>query len=193
MSRIERSPERDEALVALMTADPFPGWNLSGLRQAAGEHADLLFLGGAAEMVEASIDLADRRMEAEAAAIDMEGWRVPERVRGVIALRFRQNMPFKLAIRRALGVMALPGRGLMAARATARTVDAIWHAAKDQAADFSWYTKRATLAPVYAATLVYWLADRSEDNAATLQFLDRRLEQVAMIGKARRKLFTRAA
>ena len=193
MSGIERSPERDAALLALMSMDPFPGWNAAGLRQAAGEHADLLFLGGAAEMVEASIDLADRRMEQAAEAIDMTGWRTPERVRAVIALRFQQNRPFKVAIGRALAVLALPGRGLMAARATARTVDAIWHAARDQAADFSWYTKRATLAPAYASTLLYWIADRSGDDAAALEFLDRRLDQVAMIGKLRRRFFKKAA
>ena len=39
---------------------------------------------------------------------------------------------------------------------TARTVDAIWHAAGDRSADFSWYTKRAILAAVYTATVLYW-------------------------------------
>jgi ubiquinone biosynthesis protein COQ9 len=193
MSLLEQSVERDAALMALMAADPFPGWNLAALRQVAGEHADLLFLGGAAEMVEASIDLADRRMEQAALGLDMEGWRTPERIRAVIALRLRQNRPFKLAIGRALAVLALPGRGFMAARATARTVDAIWHAARDTAADFSWYTKRATLAPVYGATILFWLADKSGDDAATLEFLDRRLAQVAMIGKLRRRFFPKAA
>ena len=193
MSKIEQSAERDQALLALMSAEPFPGWNLSGLRQVAGEHADLLFLGGASELVEASIDLADRRMEEAALELPMEGWRVPERIRAVIALRLQQNRPFKVAIGRALAVLGLPGRGLAAARATARTVDAIWHAAGDQSADFSWYTKRAILAPVYAATLLFWLADKSGDDTATLEFLDRRLAQVAAIGKIRRRLFPKAA
>jgi hypothetical protein len=55
------------------------------------------------------------------------------------------------------------------------------------AADFSWYTKRATLAGVYAATLLFWLRDDSEDDAATLAFLDRRLEGVARFGRPRRR------
>ncbi len=44
----------------------------------------------------------------------------------------------------------------------ARTVDAIWHAAGDRSADWSWYSKRAILAGVYGATLLFWLRDDSD-------------------------------
>jgi ubiquinone biosynthesis protein COQ9 len=70
-------------------------------------------------------------------------------------------------------------------------VDAVWFAAGDMSADFSWYTKRGILAAVYTATLLYWLRDASDDNEDTLRFLDRRLEGVARIGKARKKLMER--
>ena len=66
-------------------------------------------------------------------------------------------------------------------------MDAIWHAAGDRSADFSWYTKRAILAAVYSATVLYWLRDTSEDDAATLAFLDRRLAGVGRIGRLRRR------
>ena len=94
--------------------------------------------------------------------------RLHQRVRAVIALRLEQNRPHKEAIRRALALLALPGHVRLAAACTARTVDAIWHAAGDRSADFSWYTKRAILAAVYGATLLYWLRDSSDDDAATL-------------------------
>jgi ubiquinone biosynthesis protein COQ9 len=71
---------------------------------------------------------------------------------------------------------------------TARTVDAIWHAAGDRSTDFSWYSKRAILAAVWGATLLYWLRDISEDDAATLAFLDRRLAGVGRIGSVRRRV-----
>jgi len=193
VSKIEQSPERDAALVALMAAEPFPGWNLAGLRQAAGDHADLLFLGGAVEMIEAASDLADRRMEAAAAELAMEGWRTPERVRAAIALRLKQNRPFKIAIGRALAVLALRGGGLLACRATARTVDAIWRAAGDRSSDFAWYTKRATLAPIYVATLLFWIGDKSGEDTAALEFLDRRLARAAGIGVLRRRLMPKGA
>ncbi len=86
----------------------------------------------------------------------------------------------------ALAVLAWPRNALVAAACTARTVDAIWHTAGDRSADFSWYTKRAILAGVYTATLLFWLRDDSADDAASLEFLDRRLADVNRIGGLRR-------
>ncbi len=193
MAPPERSPERDAAIEALLPNVAFDGWTPKALRTAlvaAGGHEDdalHLFPGGAPDMVGAFCDLADRRMEAEAPALGLAAMRLPERVRAVIALRLRQNRPHKEAVRRALGVLALPGHARLAATCTARTVDAIWHAAGDRAVDFSWYTKRMTLASIYSATVLFWLRDQSEDEAETLAFLDRRLAGVARFGRLRRK------
>jgi ubiquinone biosynthesis protein COQ9 len=101
--------------------------------------------------------------------------RLSSRVRTVIALRLAQNRPHREAVRRAVALLALPRHARLAAACTARTVDAIWHTAGDESADFSWYTKRGILAAIYSATLLYWLRDAGEDDAATLAFLDRRL------------------
>ena len=121
--------------------------------------AELLFPGGATDMVEAFVDIADRRMVDEAG--DLSALRTPARVRALLATRFRLFREHREAIRRAAGVLALPRHAALAARCTARTVDAMWFAAGDTSADFSWYTKRATLAAVYSATLLYWLRDQA--------------------------------
>ncbi len=71
-----------------------------------------------------------------------------------------------------------------------RRSTAIWYAAGDAATDFSFYSKRLTLAAVYGATLLYWLEDRSESFADTRAFIDKRLADVARIGRARRDLAT---
>lgn len=188
MTHVERSPERDAAIDALLAVSPFPGWNLAALAAAAGTDADLLFPGGALDMIEAYCDLSDRRMEAGAGALDLVALRVPQRVRAVIALRLAQNRPYKEAVRRAIGMLSRPGNAGLAARCTARTVDAAWHAAGDVSADFSWYTKRAILAGVYGTTLLYWLRDDSMDDIDTLAFLDRRLAGVGRIGRLRRRV-----
>ena len=189
----ERSPERDAAIAAILPNVPFDGWTRRSLRRGLAdigqppEEAEVLFPGGPSDMIEAFCDWADRRM-AEGAAGLPPGLRLHQRVRAVIRLRLEQNRLFKEAIRRAIAVMALPGNVRLAMACTARTVDAIWHAAGDQSADFSWYTKRAILGGVYSATVLYWLRDTSEDDAATLAFLDRRLGEVARIGSVRRRL-----
>jgi ubiquinone biosynthesis protein COQ9 len=190
----ERSPERDAAIDALAPRVASQGWTSAALRAALADigtdplDAELLFPGGAADMIEAFIDLADRRMEATAATREMSDLRLPARMRAVIAIRLQQNRPYKEAVRRALAVLSLPRHAALAARCSARTLDAIWHAAGDRSADFSWYTKRATLAAVYAATILFWLRDDGEDHSATLAFLDRRLEGVGRIGSLRRRL-----
>jgi ubiquinone biosynthesis protein COQ9 len=91
--------------------------------------------------------------------------------------------PHREAVRRSVAVLAMPRHARVAAGTLARTVDEIWHLAGDQSADFSWYTKRAILAGVYSATLLYWL--REEDDEAVAAFLDRRLAGVGRIGKLR--------
>lgn len=184
----ERSPERDEAILAMLPNVPFTGWSVRTLQGSAGPDADLLFPGGAVDMIEAYVDGADRRMEIAAAEIDLSQIRVPARVRRVIALRFEQGRANKEAIAHALGILTLPQNVLAAARTASRTVDAIWYAAGDRSADVSWYTKRAILAPIYAATMLYWLRDDSIDDEATLAFLDRRLGAVGRIGKLRRRI-----
>ena len=189
MEAPERLPERDAAIIGMLPNVPFDGWTKRSLRAGvrdAGmppEEADLLFPLGTVDMIETFCDLADRRM-AEAAA-SLPETKLSARVRAIVALRLQQNRPYKEAIRRGLAVLALPGNAAAAAGCTARTVDAIWHAAGDRSANFSWYTKRAILAAVYSATVLYWLRDTSEDDAATLAFLDRRLAGVGRIGRLR--------
>jgi ubiquinone biosynthesis protein COQ9 len=193
----ERSPERDVAVEALLPNVPFDGWTMRALRgglRAIGQpeaDAELLFPRGAADMVEAFCDLADRRMEEGAAGLDLPAMRFAERVRAVLALRLRQNRVHKEAVRRAVGLLALPRHAGLAARCTGRTVDAIWHTAGDRAADFSWYTKRAILASIYTATVLFWVRDQSEDDAATLAFLDRRLAELGRITRLRRRVVAR--
>ncbi len=178
-----RQIARDAAIHALLPLVAQHGWTLPAVRLAAGSNADLLFPGGPAELVEAYIDLADREMAIAAAPVLAEQ-KLSRRVRTLIATRLDQAEPHREAVRRAAAVLAHPGNGLVAARCTARTVDAIWAASGDTSADFSWYTKRAILAGVYGSTLFYWLSVAG-DRERTLAFLDRRLAGVARLGKLR--------
>ncbi len=191
MSPPERGPGRDAAIDALLATLPFPGWTATALRHAAGPDADLLFPGGAPDLVEAYIDLADRRMVAHAPALGLEPMRLPARVRALIATRLAAQAAQRAAVARAMAVLATDPA--LAARCTARTVDAIWFAAGDTSADFSWYTKRVILAAVYGSTLLAWLGDRPQageaaQDQASLAFLDRRLDDVRRLGTVRRTL-----
>jgi ubiquinone biosynthesis protein COQ9 len=184
-------------LDALLPQVPFDGWTQTAVRNALAsigrprEDAVLMFPNGPGEMIASAFALMDQRMEEAAAAADLAAYGLTARVRAIITLRLEQTRGDKEAIRRALAWLSLPMRAPIAARITAATVDAIWHAAGDTSADFSWYTKRGILAAVYSVTLLYWLSDHSEGNENTLRFLDRRLGDVARIGKIRKTLSAR--
>jgi ubiquinone biosynthesis protein COQ9 len=190
-------PERDAVIDALLPQIPFDGWTTKSLRQALTslgmnpEDAPLLFPGGPAEMITEFCTLADERMAQAAIEADLAAYRIPSRIRAIIAIRLEQNRNNKEAIRRAIAWLAIPTNAPLFTKITAATVDSIWHAAGDTSADFSWYTKRAILAGVYSSTLLFWLTDHSDEDEATLTFLDRRLATVATIGKTRHTLETR--
>ncbi len=189
--------ERDAVVDALVQQVPFDGWTGKALRQAlvaAGLNADdapLMFPGGTGEMIAAFCALADERMTAAAEAADLSAYRVPARVKAILAIRFEQNRANKEAISRAVAWLTLPMNVALGSQLTAATVDAVWHAAGDKSVDFSWYTKRGILAGVYASTLLFWLRDHSDEDEATLNFLDRRLADVGKIGAARRAVEAR--
>ncbi|HEY4253282.1 MAG TPA: COQ9 family protein [Roseomonas sp.] len=189
---IERSAERDRAIRAALPHVPALGWTRAALRAGlrhAGEDPESeawLFPTGPIGAVEAWLDLADRQMEAAAGQEDLATFRTPGRIRRLILLRLEQAAPHKDAVRRALAQLALPWNLAVGARGAARTASAIWHAAGDRSADFSWYTRRATLGAVYGATLAFWLQDDDPGMAATAAFLDRRLAGLARLSRPRR-------
>lgn len=189
---IERSEERDAAIRAALPHVPTLGWTqaalAAGLRDLGLDplEAEWLFPRGMVEVVEAWCDLADREMEAAARAEDLVSLRIPDRIRRVVTLRLEQNEPHREAIRRGLALQSLPWNLASALRTVARTADAMWAAAGDTSADVSWYTRRATLAGVYGATLAFWLQDEEPGFPATRAFLDRRLRDLARLQGPRR-------
>jgi ubiquinone biosynthesis protein COQ9 len=192
--------QRAALIEAILPDVPFDGWSRSSLRAAARrcgiapDEALALFPGGAADLAAGFSRWADRRMldRLEARPADEEE-HTSDRIARAIAMRLEIVEPWREAVRRALTVVALPHNAPLACRLVYETVDAIWYAAGDTAADFSFYTKRATLAGVYGATVLYWLDDRSEGFADTRAFVDRRLASVARLGRARRDLAAMAA
>jgi ubiquinone biosynthesis protein COQ9 len=189
---IERSEARDRAIRAILPIAGRDGWNWASLRAgvaATGDDpalAESHFPTGPVGAIAAWIDLSNREMEEAAAAEDLAALRTPARIRRVIELRFLAAAPHKPALKRALSLLALPWNTPAALRTTAGSVDAMWHAAGDTAADFSWYTKRATLAAIYGATLAYWMRDDDPEIETAMAFLDRRLADLGRLPKRRK-------
>lgn len=160
------------------------GWNRETLRRAladCGEPPEMMssaFPRGVAGAIADWAALTDARMDAAAAAENLAELRTPARIRRVVELRLRLLEPDRDALRAALGQLALPWNAPQGLRILARTASAIWHAAGDTSADFSWYTRRATLAAVYSATLAFWMRPVQPEMDEVLSFLDRRLQDL---------------
>jgi ubiquinone biosynthesis protein COQ9 len=188
--------QRDALIEAMLPDVPFDGWSRAALRAAArrigvpAAEALALFPDGPAVFAACFSRWADRRMLDRLESSPLNQLRVPERVALAVNIRLEIVEPWREAVRRALTILSLPQNAPLALRLVYETVDGIWYAAGDSATDFSFYTKRATLAAIYAATLLYWLEDRSPGFADTRAFLDRRLTAAARIGQARRRLQT---
>jgi ubiquinone biosynthesis protein COQ9 len=198
MSPSHLQHEKDAILAAALPNVAFDGWTrkllLAAGADAGQEPAMVLraFPRGPIDLLEHFIADADRRMLEGLEALDLPGMKIRQRIATAIRLRLEQQAGNKEAIRRALGLMAQPAYGAVALGSLYRTVDAIWYACGDQSTDFNYYTKRALLAGVYSATLIYWLEDRSEGHGDTWEFLDRRIADVMRIqglrGRAERLL-----
>jgi ubiquinone biosynthesis protein COQ9 len=176
----------DALLDEVLRHVPFDGWSMRALESAAGGDAltlDREFPNGVADAVRAFSDRADAAMVA-ALAYDPPD-RVRDRIAAAVRARLEHLAPHREAVRRLTAWFALPGHQAVAARCLYRTVDEIWYAAGDRSTNFSFYTKRALLAAVYGATVLYWLEDRSEGFADTWTFLARRIDGITRLAARR--------
>ena len=180
---------KDRLLLAILPNVPFDGWSLAAIRAGARSlamseaEAMALFPSAGADLIAAFSRWADRAMLEEVAAKDMSALRVPERIAAAVRIRLHVLEPHREAVRRGLTLLALPLNAALGLRLLYETVDAMWYAAGDTSTDYNFYTKRALLAGVVAATTLYWLDDRSPGGANTDAFLERRLADVAQIPK----------
>ncbi|MBL4691238.1 MAG: COQ9 family protein [Rhodospirillales bacterium] len=190
----DRTAVRDRILVATLPHAAFDGWSRAALKAGAADvgldegwkqdMAPRAFPGGIPDLVDHLADWTDRRMLDELAKLDLESMRIRDRIAAGVRARLQVLAPYREGVRRLLSHMSLPQNAPQAARLTWRAVDAVWYAAGDQSSDFNYYTKRGLLAPVYSTTVLYWLADESEDFADTWAFLDRRIGDVLKIPAA---------
>lgn len=84
----------------------------------------------------------------------------------------------------ALAIMAQPTYIPPSTAELWRLADEIWFLAGDTALDMSWYTKRASLSAIFAATEVFQTQDQSTEFRDTESFLDARLDELRRFGMA---------
>ncbi|KAI9706907.1 MAG: Ubiquinone biosynthesis protein coq9, mitochondrial [Bogoriella megaspora] len=147
-----------------------------------------LFPKGAFEIVRYHLVQERRRLgERVQFPSENEGGRrlgVGEKVRMLVVGRLRGNVERGVDGRwsEAIALMAMPSNTPGSLRELARLSDEIWYLAGDTSVDTSWYTKRASLASVYAASEVFMTQDKSTEYRDTEQFVEDRLRDVQTVG-----------
>lgn len=185
--------ERDRLIVAMLPDVPFDGWSQHVLRLAAerigmpAAEARALFPGDAVDMVAAFSRWADRQMLDRLEAAPPEPLSLSRRIARALRIRFEVLLPYREAVRRGMTVLTMPQNAPVGLRLLYETVDGIWYAAGDNSTDFSFYTKRASLAGIYAASMLFWLDDRSPGCIETDAFVERRLVDLHRLTELRER------
>lgn len=183
-----------EAKARLLTAAlphvAFDGWSPASFQAAISDSgmspglAIGLFPRGGLDLAVEYHRAGDTSMaQALAQRNDLATLKIRQKV--ALAVRLRLQSVDRELVRRGTALFALPGQAPEGAGLIWGTADAIWTALGDTSTDVNWYTKRGTLAAVYAATVLFWLGDDSEGAVETWNFLDRRIENIMQIEKAK--------
>lgn len=186
--------QTDRLLDAALVHVPFDGMNdralVAGARDIGMDPqvARALLPRGGAGLAAAYHRRGDARLRALMPQLAATG-RFRDRVAEAIWQRLQLSDPE--LVRAGAAVMALPQNGALGARLIWETADTIWTGLGDRSEDVNWWTKRATLASVWGAVVLYWLGDQSAGHADTRAFIDRRIDdvmQVERIKSAARKV-----
>ncbi|KAJ3130893.1 Ubiquinone biosynthesis protein coq9, mitochondrial, partial [Irineochytrium annulatum] len=169
---------------------PAYGWTLQTLQEGArslgySASAAGMFPRGGVELAEYFVRRTTGEVRAEMEEDrNLSGLGTTAKVKEGVRRRLLRLRPFVDRWPEALGLMAQPQNAPTALQNLGELVDEIWYVAGDRSVDMNWYSKRVLLAGVYTSTELFMTQDKSEDFTQTDKFLDRRLQDVAFVGKS---------
>ncbi|KND03526.1 rpsU-divergently transcribed protein [Spizellomyces punctatus DAOM BR117] len=167
---------------------PQHGWTVQALGAGASDlgypsvlHG--LFPRGGVDLIDYFLKKSKREMKAEMEKLDLESMKITAKIRTACITRLKLTGPYISRWPEALALMGQPQNVPMSLGNLGELVDDMWYLAGDRSVDMNWYSKRTLLAGVYTSTELYMTQDRSPDFEETWKFLDRRLQDVAFIGR----------
>ncbi len=185
-------PTREKLLDAALIHVVFDGWGPDSFKAAVADSGVSEALARVAAP-RGSVDLAaayhkrgDREMVKALAEADMSQMRFRDKIAHAVWLRLQAVD--REVVRRGMSLFSLPHLAPEGTKLVWETADAIWTALGDTSEDVNWYTKRATLSGVFASVVLFWLGDDSDGFADTKAFLDRRIDDVMQVEKAKAKV-----
>ena len=193
---------RIDLIKAMLMHVPFDGWTWKAMEQGA---IDLgfekkktsslrikifkeLFKNGSIDFIDTFSKIIDLEVIENYNLAEPKPERVPEKIKKIIMIRLNLSQKYKEAVRSSISLTALPINTKISLNILYRTCNSIWRIAGDKSTDFSFYTRRISLAAVYTSTLFFWLNDKSNNNIETEYFLDRRLKDISKFSSLKKPL-----
>ena len=162
------------------------GWSdrlLEDISQECGfdkNYHYILFPSGVREVVEFFESCHDANM---LQALNQQD--VPAKIRARIALALKiriKNTPPPIHVKNN-AYFLLVENVCCAIKIAWNSCDLIWHYAGDTATDFNYYSKRGLLVSVYLSSILFYIADKSENAVDTDKFIEDSLENIIGIAK----------
>ena len=201
-NKFDNNQIRIDLIKAMLTHVPFDGWSWEAMEQGAidigyenkktsSERIKIfknLFKNGSIDFIDNFSEIIDLEVKEIYNSIETKPERVPEKIKKIIMIRLNLCQKYKEAVRSSISLSAIPVNTKISLNILYRTCNSIWRIAGDKSTDFSYYTRRISLAAVYTSTLLFWLNDKSNNNIETKLFLDRRLKDISKLSSLKRPL-----
>ena len=199
---LDNNQIRIDLIKAMLTHVPFDGWTWEAMEQGAidigyekkktsSERNKIfkdLFKNGSIDFIDIFSEIIDLEVKENYNSIEAKPERVPEKIKKIIMIRLNLCQKYKEAVRSSIALSAIPVNTKISLNILYRTCNSIWRIVGDKSTDFSFYTRRISLAAVYTPTLLFWLNDESNNNIETEFFLDRRLKDISKVSSLKRPL-----
>lgn len=183
--------DREALLTAALKHVPFEGMNQGAIQAGADDIGmpkamiKVYYPQGGAGLAADYHRRADDQLKEWLKTTPLEG-RFSEKI--AQAVWHRLSLVDPELVRAGAATLALPSNAALGTQLIWETADIIWIGLDDNSDDVNWYSKRATLSTVIAATVLFWLGDTSEGKIETREFLDRRIEGVMRFEKVKASL-----
>ncbi|MBL41534.1 MAG: COQ9 family protein [Rhodospirillaceae bacterium] len=180
-----------DVLYKLIGHTPFTGWSANSLNLCLEENGNLdsieeLFPNGIDDLTDLYIKVADKKLEYDLRAVDLNSKSIRERIKILLNLRLDFFAKEKQVITQIIGKDLLLGPRSSLVNRIGSSVDLMWRLAGDRSLDYNFYTKRILLSGVYISTILFWLEVDNRDDVSN--FIDRRISNVMQIEKIKKSL-----
>ncbi|KAJ3059651.1 Ubiquinone biosynthesis protein coq9, mitochondrial [Podochytrium sp. JEL0797] len=188
-SSTNNNTQADAILAAALSEVPRLGFTTAALRHGCvslglSPMAAGAWPRGGAELAEHFVKTSTEQLSRDMqSTLKLDTMRVPQKIKAGVLMRLDMLKPYLNQWPDALALMAMPSNAPHSLKNLSALVDEIWFVAGDRSTDMNWYSKRVMLAGVYTSTELFMTQDKSPNFVETEKFLDRRLANVAFIGR----------